>query len=71
MGHATLGEDKVEERGQEAMEGDGASSNEEGMGQGIGAKQGVRQRLNRAGGMGEGEPCLLLVMFGHTSIGLC
>ena len=33
--------DIVEEEGQEAMEGDGASNSEEGMEQGLGARQGV------------------------------
>ena len=28
--------------------------------------QGVRQRLNKASDMGEGEPWMLLAMFGHT-----
>jgi hypothetical protein len=31
----------MEEAGQEAMEGDGASNNEEGMEQGLGARQSV------------------------------
>ena len=39
------------------------------QGQG-GQRQGVRQRLNKASDMGEGEPWLLLAMFGHTSITL-
>ena len=37
----TSGGDRVEEEGQEAMEGDGADNSEEGMVQGLGARQGV------------------------------
>ena len=48
------------------VEGEGASSSEKGVEQGHGARQGVRQRLRRASDMGEGEPWMLLAMFGHT-----
>ena len=67
----------MEEKGQGTMEGEVTSSGETGMGQELGARQGqdgsrqgVRQRLNRARDMGEGEPWLLLAMFGHTPITL-
>ena len=40
------------------------------MEEGYGERQGVRERLIKAGGVGEGEPWLLLAMFGHTSITL-
>ena len=53
-----------------AVEGDGASNSEKWMEEGYGARQGVRERLIKAGGVGEGEPWLLLAMFGHTSITL-
>ena len=57
---------RVEGEGQDAMERDGANNSEEGMVQGLGARQGVWQGVIKAGGMGEGEPWLLLAMFGHT-----
>ena len=60
----------MEGRGQGAVEGDGASSNEKWMEDGYGARQGVRERLTKGGGVREGEPWLLLAMFGHTSITL-
>ena len=57
--------------------GEGASSGETGVEQELGARQGqggtrqgVRQRLSMARDMGEGEPWLLLAMFGRTSITL-
>ena len=77
MNRANSGGHRVEERGQGTMEGEGASSGETGMEQELGARQGqggarqgVQQRLSMAGDMGEGEPWLLLAMFGHTSITL-
>ena len=48
------------------MEGNGAGSNEEGVSEGYGASKGVRQGLVKASDLGEGEPWLLLAMFGHT-----
>ena len=65
MDRTDSGGDRVEEEGQEAMAGDGANSGE-GMVQGLGARQGLSQGGVKAGGMGEGEPWLLLAMFGHT-----
>ena len=55
-------------RSRGAVEGEGASSSETGMDEGHGERQGVWQRLRMASDMGEGEPWLLLAMFGHTSI---
>ena len=74
LGGTDSGEHRVEGRGQlqEAVEGEGASSSGKWMEEGYGTRQGVRERLIKAaaGGVGEGEPQLLLGMFGHTSITL-
>ena len=61
------GRHRVEERGQGTVEGEGASSSESEVEQGLGirgggARQGVRSRLSKAGDLGEGEPWLLLAM---------
>ena len=69
------GRHRVEARGQGAVQGEGASRGESEVEQGLGirgggARQGVRSRLSKAGGLREGEPWLLLVMFGLTSITL-
>ena len=77
MDRTSSGGHRVEEEDQGAVEGKGTSSGETGVGWWRGARQGqggqrqgVRQRLNKASDMGEGEPWLLLAMFGHTSITL-
>ena len=62
----TVEDTEWRKKGQGAVEGEGASSSEKGLEQGHGARQGVRQRLRRASDMGEGEPWMLLAMFGHT-----
>ena len=56
MDRTNSGGHKVAEGGKGAMEGKGASSSEMGMDEGGRARQGVRQRLRKAGEMGEGEP---------------
>ena len=55
-------------RKQRGSAGRGANSNEMGMDEGHGKRQGVRHGLKKARGMGEEEPRLLLAMFGQTSI---
>ena len=77
MDRTSSGGHRVEKKEQGVVEGKGTSSGETGVGcvwgarQGHGGqRQGVRQRLNKARDMGEGEPWLLLAMFGHTSITL-
>ena len=54
----------MEEGGQGAVEGEGASNSETGVDEGHGERHGVSERLRTASGMGEGEPWLLLAMFG-------
>jgi hypothetical protein len=75
MDRTGSGGHNVEKRGQGTVEGEGASSSEAGVEQGLGARgggarQGVRSRLSKAGDLGEGEHWLPLAMFGHTSITL-
>ena len=77
MDRTSSGGHRVEKEEQGAVEGKGTSSGETGVGWWRGARQGqggqrqgVRQRLSKASDMGEGEPWLLLAMFGHTSITL-
>ena len=48
------------------MGGSGEGSKEEKLGEMRGERDGRRQRLSQARGLGIGEPWLLLALFGHN-----